>query len=337
MSRNNGQNNGSAPLREVLEEAIALSWGNYSMGDLTVLAPQNDPYRLDTPAGHRDGKWFAEVIERLVPSGDAVHLRGLHYRLVVAGDVIRPDNGLPYVSSEECWKFLSQEASKAGRWLGYVPFERIIDERNAEPVIYIAESHAAKIRQANLSAGTFSDQIQIPLYARPGFWFWDSPLPQPYRIILFGEKTSLEPILQPIAETVGGELLLPTGEASDTMIAEMAARCAEDSRPAVVLYFSDFDPSGFQMPISVSRKLQALRDLRHPDLDIQVHHVALTLAQVREHGLPSTPLSETERRASKWRRVMGHEQTEIDALAALRPEILGAIARDAIKPFWDEP
>jgi hypothetical protein len=28
-----------------------------------------------------------------------------------------------------------------------------------------------------------------------------------------------------------------------------------------VLYFSDFDPSGYQMPVSVSRKLQALRDL----------------------------------------------------------------------------
>src|SRR5260221_2556780 len=87
------------------------------------------------------------------------------------------------------------------------------------------------------------------------------------------------------------------------------------------------------MPISVSRKLQALR---HPELNIQVHHVALTLSQVREYGLPSTPLSETERRENKWRRVMGHEQTEIDALAALRPEILKAIARDAIKPFWDE-
>ena len=119
------------------------------------------------------------------------------------------------------------------------------------------------------------------------------------------------------------------------MIAEMAARAAADPRPAVVLYFSDFDPSGWQMPVSVSRKLQALRTLRHPDLCIAVHRVALTLDQVRELNLPSTPLKETEKRADKWRESMGHEQTEIDALAALRPEELTRIALDALKPFFD--
>jgi hypothetical protein len=38
-------------------------------------------------------------------------------------------------------------------------------------------------------------------------------------------------------------------------------RAAEDGRPSVVLYLSEFDPSGHNMPIVVSRKLQALRDL----------------------------------------------------------------------------
>ena len=158
---------------------------------------------------------------------------------------------------------------------------------------------------------------------------------QPYRIILIGEKSSLGEVLEPIARQVKGELLLPTGEMSDTMIAEMAARAAADPRPAVVLYFSDFDPSGWQMPISSSRKLQALRTLRHPELGIAVHRVALTLDQVRGLNLPSTPLKETEKRASKWRERMGHEQTEIDALAALRPEELTRIALDALKPFFD--
>ena len=158
---------------------------------------------------------------------------------------------------------------------------------------------------------------------------------QPYRLVLIGEKTSLRDILLPIAETVGGELLLPTGEASDTMIAELAARCVADGRPAVALYFSDFDPGGRQMADSVSRKLQALRDLCHPNLDIQVHAVALTLEQVHEFNLPSTPLKDTERRADKWRSVMGHEQTEIDALAALDPDTLREIALEAITPFYD--
>jgi hypothetical protein len=39
----------------------------------------------------------------------------------------------------------------------------------------------------------------------------------------------------------------------------MAKRASEDGRPAVVFYFSDFDPSGHQMPISVARKLRPSR------------------------------------------------------------------------------
>ena len=90
----------------------------------------------------------------------------------------------------------------------------------------------------------------------------------------------------------------------------------------MVLYFSDFDPGGWAMPIGVARKFQAHRDLRYPDLEVQVHHVALTREQVREFNLPSTPLKEKERRAAAWRAKWGHDQTEIDALAALRPDLL---------------
>ena len=49
-----------SPLRQALETAIAAANGRkLSMKDLTVLAPQNDPFRIDTPARHRDGEWLA--------------------------------------------------------------------------------------------------------------------------------------------------------------------------------------------------------------------------------------------------------------------------------------
>ena len=88
------------------------------------------------------------------------------------------------------------------------------------------------------------------------------------------------------------------------------------------------------MGISVARKLQAFSELIGP-FDFVVHRVALTPDQVREYGLPSTPLKPTEKRADKWRRATGTEQTEIDALASLRPDLLRRIARDAIKPYYD--
>jgi hypothetical protein len=103
----------------------------------------------------------------------------------------------------------------------------------------------------------------------------------------------------------------------------------------VVVYFSDCDPSGWQMPISVGRKLQGLKEGWFPELNFEVRRVALTPDQVREYGLPSTPLKATEKRADAWSHAMHIEQTEIDALASLRPDLLRRIARDAIAPFYD--
>jgi hypothetical protein len=158
---------------------------------------------------------------------------------------------------------------------------------------------------------------------------------QPCKIVMVGEKSSLDDVLGPIADRHHADLYLPTGEMSDTLIHQMAKIGAEDGRPMVVFYFSDCDPAGWQMPVSVARKLQALKVGFFPDLDVQVHRVALTPDQVREHGLPSTPLKDTEKRGGDWQAAMGVEQTEIDALASLQPDLLRELARDAIKPFFD--
>lgn len=60
------------------------------------------------------------------------------------------------------------------------------------------------------------------------------------------------------------------------------------------------------------------------------------LPRPRPRGwLPSTPLKETERRRDRWLAAKGVEQTEIDALAALNPDLLQRIARRAIGSFFD--
>ena len=108
-----------------------------------------------------------------------------------------------------------------------------------------------------------------------------------------------------------------------------------DGRPMRVLYFADADPSGWYMGIVIAHKLNAFKVLQFPDLEFEVHRAALTVDQVRDFKLPSTPLKEEEKRADKWRQAWGVEQTEIDALATLRPELFRQIARDAIAPFYD--
>ncbi len=307
------------------------SWGRkLNLDELTVL--QNDPYRLDTDTNRENGQWFADQVQGLLDNRRSIHLRGLHYRIVSVGNVLMP-SGQPYINNDYCWTFLSDNAAKAARWLSYVPFERIVDERNAPPELEFLQERTVGV-SANITVG---EALDLPDVGRlmPSWTCTGFEEEQRYRLIFIGEKVSLGEILRPVARNVDGELLLPTGEISDTLIYDLAKRAATDGRPTVVFYFSDFDPSGNQMPVSVSRKLQALRHLYFPALDIQVHHIGLTLDQVRQFDLPSTPLKPTDPRVEKWRQVMGHEQTEIDAMIALHPAALRQIAENAVAPFYD--
>lgn len=314
-----------SPLRQQLDEACAES--GCSMKSLTVLANQNDPYRLDTPAHRRDGEWLAITAQKLGLGERKIHLRGLHYMVIGRP---KPD-GTPYTNTEADWTWLSDDAGKAARFLGYIPFEQIIDQRNSAPIVEIFEPVAPS---AYLNPGLDidipdADDI-VPTIGVNGFVGV-----QPYKIVFVGEKSSLAEVLTPIAQSRHADLYLPTGEISDTLIYQMARTGAEDGRPMVVLYFSDCDPSGWQMPVSVSRKLQAFKTLEFHDLDFEVHRAALTPDQAREYDLPDSPIKESEKRGKDWKAAMGIEQTEIDALASLNPKLLAKIARAACAPFFD--
>jgi hypothetical protein len=309
---------------------------------LTVLADDNDPLRQDTPAKHELGQWLVDRMGELGIAGQR-HLRGLHYLLIGA---TKPD-GTPYKNNDDNWKWLGKVA-KAARWLGYVEFDQIVDERNDEPVRrdYTGGTLCTKRFNADYPepygsvtvAGYPVDDVSVDyLLPAPSLEFEHV---QPYRIVLIGEKSSLRPILDPIAQRYRADLYLPTGEISDTQIYRMASDGAADGRPMVVLYFADADPSGWQMGISVARKLQAFRMLEFQGLDVELRRVALTPEQVlpgrlTPNGLPSTPLKDTEDRAEDWVKAFGVEQTEIDALAATAPGALRRLAVEAISPYFD--
>jgi hypothetical protein len=112
----------TGPLRLVLETARE---DGATMAEMTVLAVQNDPYRRDTPAGHRDGEWFAEQVETVLSATgkSQIHLRGLHYAIVGAGNIEKPD-GRIYQNTDADWQWLQMHPAKAARWLGYSHLRR---------------------------------------------------------------------------------------------------------------------------------------------------------------------------------------------------------------------
>ena len=318
---------GRSPLTGVIEEHMDQGW---SLDELTVLARDNDPFRQDRAEGHKLGQWLASTLEgmgwQVGEGGRVVHNRGLHYLLIGQ----RKPDGSAYENDERTWKWLSDRVSKAARWLGYVPFTQITDQRNAEPVV---REVPAEAQEQILVYGSGDLDLDAENFA-PWAHLEGGGGVQPYRLAIIGEKSSLEPVFGPVAAEYGADLYLPTGEISDTLLHRMATRAVADGRPLACFYFADADPSGWQMGISVSRKLQALSELLG-GFEFEVHRVALTSDQVRELGLPSTPLKATEKRASKWMARTGTEQTEIDAAIALRPAELEQIARDALDPFFD--
>lgn len=294
-----------------------------SLADLTVLSAPVDPSRLDTPKNHRIGRWLADALEHLAVSLP-IHLRGMHYVLIGHP---KPD-GTDYTNTDEDWVWLGS-ALKAARWLGYVDFADVIDNRNAAPVI----RDAPRFDPFPYVASGVRVEIDTDIDPRVGLAGFEAL--QPFRLVLIGEKASLDPVLSPVAETHGADLVLPTGNLSDTLVHQIARSADEDGRPLRVFYFADCDPSGWNMPLEVSRKLQAFKALHFPALDFEVHRVGLTPDQVRTLGLPSTPLKATERRADRWRAATGVEQTEVDALATLQPQVLQDLTAQALAPFFD--
>lgn len=311
------------PLRQRLEaEGVPLK-------ALTVLSSQRDPFRVDTEANHRDAQWLADRVQTLLRDDQQIHLRGLHY--VVLGQT-KPD-GTTYITSDKDpdWIWLSESAAKAARWLGYIPFDRFFDQRNGEPLIIRPRPHDP---YPVLDLGGV--EVELPNeISDPRVFMTGVNVQQPFKIVLYGEKSSLLPVLEPLAQRYGADMYVGAGEISDTLMHTMAKEGAEDGRPLAVFTFSDCDPAGWQMPISIGRKLQAMQSLLFPNLEFSVYRVGLLHEHVRKYGLPSTPLKSTEKRAREWIAAYGTEQTEIDALAALQPDLLRRIAEAAIEPFFD--
>jgi hypothetical protein len=152
------------------------------------------------------------------------------------------------------------------------------------------------------------------------------------------KKASLEEICLPFASRYEADLYLGPGEISDTLIHQIARDAVADGRPLVLFTLTDCDPSGWQMFISIARKLQALQDLLFPQLRWEIVPVVLSPEQVRQLDLPEEPIKEGDRRAAAWERAFGVKQTEVDSLTT--PEmtergVLRQMLEAAIAPYID--
>jgi hypothetical protein len=267
---------------------------------LIVLADIHDPFYIN-PRRHAGALWFARTWAFLDPP-DGVHLRRLHYRLVVAGEPPLNLNGLPYENTERDWDDLSK-ASVDARALDLIPADKFTDRRAGEP-IFVADDngqgYAASIRTYGAWQGSHPFESALSFRYEPNVFEFPADLPdaavvsphlaEPYAIEIWAEKSTMNDILDPLARRLNVTFVTGLGELSWTHCVWQVRRVLAHCKKTRILYISDHDPTGDHMPVSISRKIEYLLRRDGHDLDVRLAPIVLTIEQVRRHRLPRKPI-----------------------------------------------
>jgi hypothetical protein len=153
---------------------------------------------------------------------------------------------------------------------------------------------------------------------------------------LWIEKSTMDDVLEPICRRYGMDLVTGVGFQSITSVISMLRhRVLKHNKPTRILYISDFDPAGEQMPVATSRQIEFWLNEYAPGADIKLTPLALTKEQVVRYRLPRVPIKDTDLRKQGFEDRHGEGAVELDALEALYPGELAASIEAAIAPYFD--
>jgi hypothetical protein len=270
-----------------------------------------------------------------------VHLRRIHYALISRRDtppIPHRKSTKAYINTLDCWGAL-KEAARDARYLGFVPYGAIEDHRSEGATVHLVQAECGaelRVEPPGLIRTTLPvDPLALELPAPPDFEFESAQVDQRYHIEIWAEKSTVNDIIGPLGEQFGVNTLAGVGDISLTDCYKFVQRARASGRPARILYVSDFDPSGFTMPVSVARKIEYLIRSQGLDLDVQVRPVVLTHDQCVEYELPRTPIKETANGKAGFEERFGEGATELDALEALHPGVLAQILTEEIERYYD--
>ena len=306
-----------------------------SKSNLLVLAPNNDPFNSGTETHVEAAKWFARIYEKVGYRG--IHLRRLHYRAFGAG--LEDLNGQPYANTEALWAAL-QNGSRYARYLGLVDAEDFHDNRAPAPLLSVSSKGYTPeptyvTAVPSHPAGWCLPKINTTLngWASPraehyvdGYYYEDGL--QPNLVEVWSEKSGDNATLEPLARHYGINYCPGVGFQSVTNIRRMFRRVRDTGKPTRILYISDFDPAGQNMPVQVGRQTQfafwQLERLAEVEdvANVKLEPIALTHEQVERLSLP--------RKVGK-----GGDVVEIDALEANHPGALASIVQTRVEALQD--
>jgi tetrahydromethanopterin S-methyltransferase subunit G len=156
-----------------------------------------------------------------------------------------------------------------------------------------------------------------------------------FHIELWCEKTTMNDILLELARERQLNLITGPGFQSLTGCWRFIKRARRSRRPVRILYISDFDKHGRDMPPSVARTIEFLLHKENLDLDIKLFPVALTHEQCVQYQLPRMPIKDSVGGKRAFEERFGGGATELDALETLHPGVLRRILLAEINRYSD--
>ena len=171
-------------------------------------------------------------------------------------------------------------------------------------------------------------------YLRRSRW-WN----QPTLVSVWVEKEALSGVFERPCSNGGVPLFACKGYPSlsalkswhDQVWATMQAQ--EGEKTAVILYFGDHDPDGFEIPASALRNLKIIQGLQSEHYEIQMHRLGLNMDQIEEYNPPPFPAKET---SSRFQKYLDEQDTdEAWELDALEPRVLQRLIEEGIEEHFD--
>jgi hypothetical protein len=313
-------------LKELQQAVRELVGRKPPLRDLLALSPPRDPFNAGSETDIAKAEWFADALG----DTEGAHLRRVHYRLVSQGNAVK-HNGEPYLNDSRSWEYLN-DASRLARYLGFVAPERLVDRRNPAATVHmnlysdffdddwsheIETPELARIPTdlGNEDADLAAVEAELSEYA----YQYEAGL-QPYHVEVWAEKTTMNDILDPLCAELGVNFVPGAGYQSITaMVTLLRERVTRLGKPVRILYVSDYDAAGRNMPKQMARHIEFWSEKYAPEgADIRVEPIVMTAEQAADY--PAAPDSGA---------------VELDAMEELTPGRLESIVRDHIEVFRD--
>jgi hypothetical protein len=157
---------------------------------------------------------------------------------------------------------------------------------------------------------------------------------QDIRLEVWIEKDALSSIVHRAAFPLCVPVVVAKGFSSTTYVNECRDRIERDERPTTVLYYGDFDPSGWAMPEAMDRKLVDQLGVDREQLTIK--RCALLPEQIAAYELPEDPeaMKPLDPRTKQFKRKFGDHISPVE-LDALPPDVLQTLVRESIEAEID--